>query len=249
MDFANILFGGPCNRSCPFCIGQQLPERVRRSNLDLYPLRNQEFFISEVNRLEIPHLVFTGTTTDPLLYRHQERLLETLREKVVTGADISLHTNGVLLLKQVKTVRFYDKVCLSFPSFEPETYGCLMGTPKPPDLERIAELLGPRLKLSCVVTEENRGEIPEFLRRCRRIGIRRLVLRHLYEDPRRYPVLTEEQPERWYRGNPIYDLDGMEVTLWQFESSESTSLNLFSDGTLGRDYLLARTTQLKKPVE
>jgi hypothetical protein len=28
-DFANLLFSGPCNARCPFCIGQQVitPER------------------------------------------------------------------------------------------------------------------------------------------------------------------------------------------------------------------------------
>ena len=33
-DFANILFAGPCNRTCPFCIGKAMPGRVNVDNLD-----------------------------------------------------------------------------------------------------------------------------------------------------------------------------------------------------------------------
>ena len=43
-DFANILFAGPCNQSCPYCIGKQLPAALQRSNLDEYPLRNLDAF-------------------------------------------------------------------------------------------------------------------------------------------------------------------------------------------------------------
>jgi len=98
MDFANILFGGPCNRFCPFCIGKQLPQRVRQNNLGLYPLINQEAFAQQVNRLQIRQVVFTGTVTDPLLYRYQGRLLRWLRGSI-RGASYSLHTNGALALQ------------------------------------------------------------------------------------------------------------------------------------------------------
>ena len=37
VDFANILFAGPCNRWCPDCIGHHLPARVNRSNLEQFP--------------------------------------------------------------------------------------------------------------------------------------------------------------------------------------------------------------------
>jgi MoaA/NifB/PqqE/SkfB family radical SAM enzyme len=241
MDFANILFGGPCNRACPFCIGQSLPERVRASNLNLYPPRNLDAFIDEVNREGVRHIVFTGTTTDPQLYRHEARLLETLRARIVTHADYSLHSNGVLALKKRDTLLLYDKVCLSFPSFVPSTYGKMMGVSRPPDLGAIAALLGARLKVSCVVNEHNAAEVPDFLKSCQELGIARVVLRFLFGDPRRWELLPGRSPARRFRNNPVYDLEGMEVTVWEFESCESTSLNLFADGTLGRSYRLTET--------
>ncbi len=43
-----------------------------------------------------------------------------------------------------------------------------------------------------------------------------------------------------YRGNPVYDYSGMEVTYWNFDHSESTSINLFSTGVISEEYLLAK---------
>jgi hypothetical protein len=164
-----------------------------------------------------------------------------LRSGITTGADYSLHTNGVLLLRQPVETALYDKVCLSFPSFEPATYGAMMGPPRPPDLAGIARVLGRRLKVSCLVSRENEHELESFLPRCRDVGVPRLVLRRLLGDERPFPPLDFGRLTGTYRGCPVYDYDGMEITLWHFERTESTSLNLFADGTLGRSYLLTRT--------
>lgn len=242
-DFANILFAGPCNRFCPFCIGKQLPQAVQTDNLDRYPLLNQERFAREVNRLGIDQVVFTGTVTDPSLYRHQARLLTWLREHITTGATYSLHSNGVRALSHLHEFHLYDKACLSFPSFVPETYQRMMGSAKVPDLGLILERSRIPVKVSCLINEHNYAELDDFIRRCRELGLQRLVLRRLYGETREWRVLPDFAPVRRYRGNPVFDYHGMEVTYWNFDTSESTSINLFSDGTLGGSYLLTETFQ------
>jgi DNA repair photolyase len=79
-DFANI-FSGKCNAGCPYCIGQKLTEKYP-TNLDTYPLPWMELLISMVKKHTIPEIIFTGTTTDPLLYRHQLALLEYIQNEV-----------------------------------------------------------------------------------------------------------------------------------------------------------------------
>ena len=79
MDFANILFAGPCNRACPWCIGKALPARVNRSNLELFPLPGLEHLVRQMRAHQIERVVFTGTVSDPQLYRHQRRLIERRR--------------------------------------------------------------------------------------------------------------------------------------------------------------------------
>jgi hypothetical protein len=64
-DFADVLFGGPCNQRCGGCIGHLLDARLSRDNLHEYPLRNQGAFAGLLREYGVRQVVFTGTTTDP----------------------------------------------------------------------------------------------------------------------------------------------------------------------------------------
>lgn len=245
-DFANILFAGPCNRFCPWCIGKELPDRVNVDNLDLYPPRGIEEFIDVVNREGIAQIVFTGTVTDPQLYRHEARLLSMLRRRLHPGARLSVHTNGVLALRKIDVFNMYDRACISFPSFVPETYWRLMGSRRVPDLAGILRAAKIPVKVSCVVNEHNAGEMDDFVAECHRIGVERLVARRLYGDRREWGILRGLPVVGAFKGNPVMSYRGMEVTSWDFDESECRSINLFADGTLGTSYLLAKTPELQR---
>jgi MoaA/NifB/PqqE/SkfB family radical SAM enzyme len=245
-DFANVLFAGPCNRACPWCIGKSLPPEVNRSNLDLWPLRNLDGFIERVNEATVPEIVFTGTSTDPHLYRYEAELIEELRRRLHPGARISIHTNGVLSLKKISVFNLYDRAAVSFPSFEPDVYEKLMGSRQVPDLARIVERATIPVKVSAVVNEHSEAGVENFLERCRGIGVRRLVLRRLFSDGRPWPPFAGLRSVAEYRGNRVMDFSGMEVSLWSFEASTCRSLNLFADGTLGSSYLLTETPELRR---
>lgn len=130
----------------------------------------------------------------------------------------SVHTNGVLALRKNDAFNAHDRACISFPSFEPRTYRAMMGSSKVPDLA-------------------------EIVRRAR-IPVSRAVVRRLFGAGRRWPVLEDRAPVGVFRGNPVYDVSGMEVTVWSFDDANLRSLNLFADGTLGTSYLLAETPEL-----
>ena len=240
-DFANILFGGPCNARCPFCIGRQIDPRLTTDNLDEFPPRNLDRFVEMIREHGIRQVALTGTTTDPQLYRHEARLLEHLRRALPAGAQISLHTNGRLALKKLDTLNLYDKACISFPTFNPVTYQKMMGVQPLPDLGKIMQRARLPIKVSCVVNERNADETPDFLARCHAMGVRRLVFRKLYGDTREWNVTAGLARRGDYRGNPVYDYDGVQVTTWDFEQSESSCINLFSTGVIGTSYLLAQT--------
>lgn len=245
-DFANILFAGPCNLRCPYCIGRQVNPALNRNNLKEFPLRNLETFAGLVQQHRISEVVFTGTTTDPQLYRYEARLLNWLREYLNTESSgdfsapvrYSLHTNGQLALRKLAVFNQYDRVCISFPSFNPEVYHNLMGSPRVPDLAEIIRQAEVPVKVSAVLNEHNVHEVAEFLERCGHIGVKRLVFRRLYGDTRDWPILQGLTPKTPYRNNPVYDYQGMEVTYWNFNTTSSSSLNLFSDGTISDRYLL-----------
>jgi len=246
-DFANILFAGRCNARCPFCIGRQIDRRLNAPNLNAYPPANLAEFIEMIRHFAIRQIVMTGTTTDPQLYRHEAQLLDFLRGELHPESQFSLHTNGRLALSKLAVFNSYDRVCVSFPSFEEATYRRVMGVGGVPDLAQIVRRAAVPVKVSCVVTDENRREIPDFLRRCQEIGIERLVLRKLYGERRGWYELLDWQKlglahRGEYRANPVYGLDGLEVTLWDFDETESRSINLFADGTISATYRLAEAT-------
>jgi MoaA/NifB/PqqE/SkfB family radical SAM enzyme len=143
-----------------------------------------------------------------------------------------------LALRKIDVLNLYDRISLSFPSFDPDTYEKMTGSRRVPDLATIVRAARVPIKVSCVINEHNVGQAEAFLARCREIGVRRLVLRQLYGDRRRWDILSHLTSAGVYRGNRVYDYDGTEVTYWRFDRTSSTSLNLFSDGTISSQYLL-----------
>lgn len=245
-DFANILFAGPCNARCPFCIGRQVDARLNVPNLDCYPPANLGEFVEMIRHFAIRQIVFTGTTTDPQRYRYEAKLLDYLRGELHPESQFSLHTNGRLALGKMSIFNSYDRVCVSFPTFVEATYRRVMGVAPVPDLAEIMRRATVPVKVSCVVTDDNRHEIPDFLRRCREIGVQRLVLRKLYREVRTWDDLLDWGQmdlayQGAYRANPVYDWRGLEVTLWDFDATQSRSLNLFADGTISAAYRLTET--------
>lgn len=242
-DFANILFSGPCSARCYFCIGREINPQLNQPNLDIFPPTNLEHFIDLLCEYGIRQVVLTGTNSDPQLYRYEANLLELLRTRLPHGTQISLHTNGRQVLHKLAVFNQYDRVSLSFPSFDPVTYQHMMGVPNPPDLAAILSAAHMPVKLSCVIDHHNLPELINYLTHCRELGVRRVVLRKLYGDMRPWASLIDIvalglHPVTVYRGNTVFIYGDMEVTLWDFVQSESTSLNLFADGTISKEYLL-----------
>ena len=236
--FANILFAGPCNLRCPYCIGQQLDPALSVNNLREFPLRNLDRFIALLKQHRVREVTLTGTTADPQLYRHEARLLAWLRRELPPDTRLSLHTNGQLARRKMDLINRYDRVSISFPSFNPETYQKMTGAPRPPRLADIVRLARVPIKISCVINEHNHREVPEFLACCRDLGLKRLVFRQLYGDSTRYPIVDHLPQVGDFCGNPVYDYHGLEVTYWRFEQSSARALNLFSTGLISPHYLL-----------
>ncbi|CAF0814895.1 unnamed protein product [Adineta steineri] len=239
-EFGNILFSGPCNQKCPFCIGHQLlktPNNLRKEKLE-----NLDKFISLIEQSKTSKIILTGTRTDPQLYKYEDKLIERLRHDL-PNVHLSIHTNGLLAIPKMKTFRQYDSCTMSINSFQPETYRKLHGVKQVPNLKTIMkEASNVPIKLSCVLTEDNINQVEEYLHIAKELGIKRVALRHIYDDSRRWPIraFQNKQPIKYHQSNPVYDFDGLQVTHWIFDSTSGRSLNLFSDGTLSDEYLLTK---------
>ena len=237
-DFANILFSGRCNLRCPYCIGHNQNLRRMPENLDRFPLAGLDTFIEELQRHGVRQISLSGVNTDPQLYKHEAELIAMLRREI-SQVKISLHTNGLLALKKIETFNLYDRASISFPSFKPEVYQAMTGASRMLDLEAIVNVATIPLKISTLLTEENIEEVRSLIDRCRELGISRMVLRKLYGETRQWDLFPGQSPIRSFGGNPVYELGGMEVTLWDFSASSVRCLNLFSNGSISPEYQIA----------
>ncbi len=247
--FANILLSGPCNLRCPHCVGRSLGQGAGLNNLDRWPLAGLDAFCAALRRAGVRQVSLTGTNTDPLLYRHHRRLLARLRE-LIPGVRLSLHTNGVLAHCRMDVVNSFDRVCVSLPSLRADTCRKMTGRASALDMVAIKRRCRVPLKISTLVTHHNAAEVPGIMARCRDLGVRRVVLRKLYmPGVPRAGVEVWERTLRWLRpypragtfgGNPVLDMDGLEVTLWDFTRTRLRCLNLFADGTVSSEYELSR---------
>jgi molybdenum cofactor biosynthesis enzyme MoaA len=209
------------------------------NNLNTFPLNELERFVFELNRYGIAQISVTGTNTDPQLYVYESELIAYLRERI-TGVKISLHTNGMLAMKKMNLFNLYDRVTISLPSFDSKTCQKMTGRSQVLDLAGIVRASKIPLKISTLVTNDNINEIPFIMNRCRELGISRMVLRKLYGETRQWSLFPHCKPVRYFGGNPVYDIHGMEVTIWDFSASRVRCLNLFSDGSISQEYQLTR---------
>ncbi len=238
MDFANILLAGPCNLRCPACIGHQLGRWAGVDTLDTFPLPGLDAFVAALDRLAIREVSVTGVNTDPLLYRPTQSLVERLRLEL-PDLRLSLHTNGRLAVARRDLVHLYDRATISLPSFSSTTTHAMTGSWQVLDLAAIVRAIHLPLKVSILVTEHNRAELPAILARCVDLGLRRAVLRRPYGERGPWQPLGAVAPRTCFGGNPVVTVAGMEVTLWDFARTELACLNLRPDGTLDGDYQLA----------
>lgn len=236
--FANILLSGPCNLHCPHCIGLAAGSGEKQNTLDTFPLPGLEKFVERLLEEQITEISLTGIDTEPMLYRHQRKLIEYLREKI-PGVKISLHTNGTRILDDPALFNMYDRATISVPSLDPDACLEMTGSARPLDLQSIVSSADIPIKVSILVSEKNVDEIPGLIGYCGEIGIRRVVLRKLYDG-----TSPDIPVQRWketgeYGGNPVYDVEGVEVTVWDFSRTQLRCLNLFPDGRIEDSYLLA----------
>lgn len=239
IEFGNILFSGACNLACPACIGRLPGARRLPSNLARFPLIRLQDFCARMARDNVRELSITGTDTEPLLYRHTECLVSHLR-RALPGVRLSLHTNGTLILSRPETFNLYDRATISFPSFHPATCQAMTGSQAVLDLRPILSAARIPVKLSTLIAPENLPELDSIVERCRSLGVRRIVLRRLWQGGPDWAP-RGISPSRTFAGNPVYELDGIEVTVWDFHRTRMRCLNLYADGSIVDEYDVGTT--------
>jgi len=236
--YANILFTGEkCNLQCYECIGNHPSLQDLPTNLTVFPPKNIEKLLEITNKYKIKDLAFTGTNVDPQLYLYEAKLVEYIKARLTNNTKLSLHTNGLLALRKMDIFNSYDKASISLPSFNPETYEKITTSSDIPDIKRITNESNIPIKLSMLLTPFNINDIPDYLKQSSGLGIKRIVIRKLKGKEKQYPIENAKpfkylKPNRFIFTWPVYNIDGIEVTICGFDKSSAKGLFLFSDGRL-----------------
>jgi len=233
-DYASILFSGRCNAKCPTCIGNYPEFLGTPQNLDSPQLKGLEEFIERVSAEDVRYISLSGVNADPQQYQFEADLIKELRTRV-PNAILSLHSNGRLALQKPDEFNSYDRATLSFGSFNPETYEKVMGVGQI-DIEKVVKDSKILIKLSMLLTEHNQKEIFDYVRNARRLGLNRVAIRKVVGKEDELKILEDKQPTRHIFGNPVYQVDGVEVTVWNYTKSEVKGLYLFPDGSLRESF-------------
>jgi hypothetical protein len=244
--FANIHLSGPCNRACYFCIGQHMMALDKFNNLDEWPLKGLDEFLSKCQENGVREVYLTGTNTEPMLYRHHERLVDTLRW-ALPGVKVGIRTNGALVPGRMVLWRLYDKASITICSFDPGIYRKMMGRGVPPNLKWIVDESPRRmdLKVNIVLGPENtsggfNADFYNTLDRCDDAGITRVNLREPYGQPYVGNPLSWLPASGEHLGMPYYIHGGIQVTYWDVHYVEVESVNLYASGKVSVLYPISK---------
>lgn len=240
--FGNIHLSGPCNRRCYFCIGQHMMSLDPFNNLSVWPLHNIDKFVSECKQKSIKEINLTGSNTDPLLFKHIERLTEYLREEI-TNVILGVRTNGV---GNIQLMKHFDKGSISITSLNSEIYKKTMGIGQPP-IENLRSILNSefgisdKIKVNIVLCPELlhspiRDLDNTILELSKLNKIKKINVRQPYGQPNIKNPFDGMEVHKYVYGNPCYLIHGMEVTFWDVHYTEVESVNLYANGIVSLTY-------------
>lgn len=242
--FGNIHLSGGCNRSCYFCVGQHMMALDPLNNLDEWPLSNIGQFVEDCLGKGIAEVDVTGSNTDPLLYKHTDRLANYLRERI-PGLVLGLRTNGACTYGHEKVWALYDKGSVSVTSLREDIHRATMGQGKPanfwsildvaPFLPKVNVILCPE---TCIQSEDLRETIMSLSA----WGIERVNLREPYGQPH----IGDPMPQLGFGqvdtvlGMPVYEYENSRVTYWDVHYVEVESINLYANGRVSLAYPITK---------
>lgn len=240
--FGNIHLSGKCNRSCYFCIGQHMMALDKYNVLDKFPLDGLDEFVNKCQEKGITEVNMTGSNTDPMIYRHTEKLKAYLIERI-PNLFFKIRTNAVK--NNLELLKLYDGGSVTICSFDKEIYNQMMGQGTPPDIEKLLQATKhwTDFKVNIVLGDENvnGGDIHKTLAILESYGVPKVNLREPYGQAHIGNPLEKQSACGNVFGNPCYHYEnGMIVTYWDVHYTEVESINLYANGIVSSTYPITK---------
>jgi len=208
-----------------------------KPNIDYYTgnatFHNLEKFLDKVNTNKIRYISISGVHGDPCQANNINNLIEYIRDNN-KNLTISLHTNA-LHPQSTEIINQCDKATITYPSFIPYVYKDIMRVPYFFDIKKSIKKYKTPIKLSMLLPSTcTPALLDHYIYSCRGIGVKRIVLRQIMgEEPLMFPYrMLKPYYARNFKNNKVYDVDGVEVTIWDWEKTSITGLYLMPNGKI-----------------
>jgi len=213
------------------------------NNLDRFPLINLDRFVDSCLEHDVHEVNITGSNTDPMLYKHMEKLRSYLQARI-PNLIFGIRTNGVLVLERWEVWQLFDKASISLCSFDPNLYIAMMGRGAPPNLEEILKRSGSKpVKMNIILGPEIVDEdLFTTLDKLADMGIKKVNLREPYGQPHIGDPMAAKGLNYFKQvyGMPCYIYKGIEITYWDVHYVEVESVNLYSSGHISVTYPVSK---------
>lgn len=249
-SFANINLLGRCNAKCFFCLGEDIPELLRKHNQNRVHFSEWKNFERFLNTVPTNRIYITGQNTDSLVYRYTDELIDHLHSR---GFQVGIRTNGYLAEKQMETVNKCDlSVGYSIHSLNDDTNMKILGRNRSPNWDYLLKNTNGS-RVSIVLNRHNANELYSLLDyisqfpKVKYIQVRRISTDHRFEqfkqDIEIYEQTFKEFDSKYIRTGEFYlaqqyDYKGKEVNFWRTVETSVNSWNYFTDGTISDNYFV-----------
>lgn len=264
-QYGEILFLGPCNLRCYYCISSEMTilQQEKENHLQSHfkDWKNFDLFIQQCKARRIDTVYLSSVTTDPMLYTYLTELIIYLKEQ---GFKVGIRTNGYFVIQKMKDILQCDGgISLSVNSLVSHTSKLISQESSMPDWSTILTTFRNSDKLcrvSIVVNQYNYTEISDILDYLLHFAdvIKYVQLRRVY----RY--YTEDGVENaayadtvdWVNSNcklvgsfhesKIFEYKGLQLSLWDnvFKKESIQSINYFTNGIISTNNLLIPAYEL-----
>lgn len=264
--YGEILFLGPCNLHCYYCLSNEMAKLKKDNNNQLNTHFSQwKSFVQYLTVLKkegVGKVYLSSVTTEPMLYRYLGELISFLQEQ---GLKVGIRTNGYLAIEKMDELLLCDEeISFSINSLKPDSNKKICGKPSVPDFHSVFTSFieqNKKCRVSVVVNRFNKDEIKDilvFLSSYSCIDYVQLRQVYKYGDREKEDCFAFEEVERWlsenadlvgsYYESPIYGFHGLNVSLWRdvFRKESVSSYNYFTNGLLSNDSLLIPAYEERK---
>ncbi|MFF2409955.1 radical SAM protein [Streptomyces sp. NPDC058092] len=150
-----------CNSLCGYC---NVWQDDKFKGYEELTLKKACQILDEMYALGVRYVDFTGG--EPVLHPHIDGIVQYAKS---LGMTVEITSNGIRFAKHIDAiVPYVDTMNVSLDTLRPDRYQKIRGVPtldRALDvIRRIAATGADNLKLICVVTRENRDEVPDLLR-------------------------------------------------------------------------------------